>query len=202
MLGSAGMLDLIDLKVDYLMSGSSYAEHGANLIWVNHYELCAQKAFGVPSTEWWPYVECMFSIQDCLNFNTTAEAKAANQTSAGSASGADDTLTIQGAEADVDCNCTISGVAEYCAVKHTSIDFVDLQECAYGPTGHALGSASAAVAEAANSGYPLWIMVNNITIFDNWKSERKAIDTWATAVKSAACDHITLGTGYTPDVCL
>ena len=48
MLSTSDVLDAIDLKVDYLMSAASLDEHGRNLIYVNHYELCAEKAFGLP----------------------------------------------------------------------------------------------------------------------------------------------------------
>jgi len=200
MLGKTGVLDMIDLKVDYLMSASSYAEHGANLITVNHYELCAQSGFDAPSTEWWPFVACMYSIQDCLNYNTTEQA--GTMTCAEAESGSDDDMEISGIDGDVSsCTCTLSGVAEYCATEYLSTSFEDLTECADGDTGKSLAMHSKARAEAANSGYPLWIMVNNITIFDNWSNEHAMIDTWASSVFSAVCDHEELGTGSTPAAC-
>lgn len=44
-------------QVDYLMSASSLAEHGHNLVTVNHYELCAEKK--TEQKEWWNFIACM-----------------------------------------------------------------------------------------------------------------------------------------------
>jgi len=90
MLSKSDVLGAIDLKVDYLGGASSIAEHGHNLVTVNQYELCAENT--LESYEWWPMVHCMYGLQNCLNYNTTAEASKANQTCANAESGADDDL--------------------------------------------------------------------------------------------------------------
>ena len=57
MLQDKDMLAAVNVKIDYLMSGSSLAEHGYNLIDVNRYELCAQHT--TTQAEWWPFTACM-----------------------------------------------------------------------------------------------------------------------------------------------
>ena len=44
-------------QIDFLMSASSLAEHGHNLVTVNHYELCAEKK--TEQKEWWNFISCM-----------------------------------------------------------------------------------------------------------------------------------------------
>merc|ERR1711995_1070 len=101
------------------MSAASLDEHGRNLIYVNHYELCAEHT--LEQSEWWPFVHCMYGLQDCLNYNTTAASAAAGQTCAGAESGEDDDLGISGTDnlAGASCDCSLDGVAEYCAASHT-----------------------------------------------------------------------------------
>jgi len=195
------ILGSIDLKIDYLMSPASLDEHGRNLIYVNHFELCAID-LAETSSEWWPFVHCMYSLQNCLNYNTTHEAAEANQTTAKANSAVDDDLEIAGDWTKLHTTeCTLTGVAEYCADSTlTSTTYTKLSKCAYSSKGHELAVKSKAKAEAINSGSPLWIKVNNITIEDSM-NEKREIDTWATSVKSAICNKIYLGTGEMPSSC-
>lgn len=196
MLSNDDVLAAIDLKVDYLMSEASLAEHGWNLIYVNHYELCAEHT--LPQHEWWSFVHCMYGMQDCLNYNTTA----ANQTCAGAESGEDDDLGLSGTDkvAGTDCDCSLSGVASYCTTEHTSTDFATMKSCAYSNQAHEWAVKSKDKAEAVNSGSPLWLTVNNMTISLS-TNEKKEITTWAKSAFSAVCDHIELGGASKPESC-
>lgn len=194
------ILDSINLKVDYCMSPASLDEHGRNIIYVNHFELCAIN--DLDQSEWWPFVHCMYGLQDCLNYNTTEESNAANQSCAGAESGVDDDLEISGTDtvSKSDCKCTLTGVVEYCAKTHTSTTLHHLEKCAYSSTGHELAVKSKERADAVNSGDPLWIKIDNITLSDS-VNEKKEIETWGYSVKSAICDKIYLGTGSKPSSC-
>merc|ERR1711988_1369077 len=152
---------------DYLMSGSSLAEHGYNLIDVNRYELCAQHT--TPQAEWWPFTSCMYSMQACLSYNSTDQAQAAGMTCSEAESGEDDDVTISGIDTvSEDCECTVSGIADECASEYlTSSTFEDLTECVNSDLGVKLADESKKIAEAANSGSPLWIKVDNITMYDS-----------------------------------
>merc|ERR1712100_768301 len=71
-------------------------------------------------TEWWGFVHCMYGMQDCLNYNTTEQSMDANQTCAGAESGEDDDMALSGTDSvsNDECECTLDGVAEYCADAH------------------------------------------------------------------------------------
>ena len=200
MLQYSDILSAINLKIDYVMSPASLDEHGRNLIYVNHFELCAIDS--LDQSEWWPFVHCMYSVQDCLNYNTTLESANVSQTCAGANSGVDDDLEMAGADTSGlrSCECTLTGVVEYCATEHTSTTLTKLSECAYSSKGHELAVKSKTVADAVNSGDPKWIFVNNITISDS-ANEQKEIDTWAKSVKSAVCNHVFLSSGVSLDSC-
>ena len=203
MLNASDVLAAIDLKVDYCMSPASLDEHGRNLIYVNHFELCAIDA--LDQSEWWPMVHCMYGLQDCLNYNTSVQSAVAGQTCEGAKSGADDDLAVSGTDArasleSADCTCSLEGVVEYCAAAHTSTDLKSLASCAYSSEGHALAVKSKGIAEAANAGSPLWVHVNNMTL-SVAMNEKKELQTWATSVLSAVCDHIALGGGDKPVSC-
>merc|ERR1711998_713568 len=106
---------------------------------------------------------CMFSYQDCLNYNSTA----ANQT------------------------C----LAEECSASHlTTITYDELESCATGETDDVSKWA-------VDSGLPLWIKVDNMTVFDNWKDESHEIKNWAAGVFSAACNRIEYLGGTKPMQC-
>lgn len=199
MLQDSEVLDSVNVKVDYLMSASSMAEHGHNLVMVNHYELCAEHK--TTQTEYWGFISCMFSYQDCLNYNSTA----ANQTCLGAMSGEDDDMTISGLESTTDaCDCSITGIAEECSASHlTTITYDELESCATGETDDVSKWAddSKRVAEDVNSGLPLWIKVDNMTVFDNWKDESHEIKNWAAGVFSAACNRIEYLGGTKPMQC-
>lgn len=189
------ILAAITLKVDYVMSPASLDEHGRNLIYVNHYELCAIDS--LDQAEWWPFVHCMYELQDCLNYNTTAQSAEVGQTCAGADAGVDDDLEIAGTESGSaldSCDCTLTGVVDYCATAHTTTTLSALTECAYSSKGHELAVKSKTVADAINSGDPLWLKIDNITLSDSI-NEKGEIDTWAATVKSAICNKIELGSG-------
>ena len=150
-------------------------------------------------------VHCMYSLQDCLNYNTSVQSAVAGQTCEGAESGADDDLAVSGTDArasleSADCTCSLEGVVEYCAAAHTSTDLKSLASCAYSSEGHALAVKSKGIAEAANAGSPLWVHVNNMTL-SVAMNEKKELQTWATSVLSAVCDHIALGGGDKPASC-
>lgn len=200
MLQDSEVLDSVNVKVDYLMSASSLAEHGHNLVTVNHYELCAEKK--TEQKEWWNFIACMYSYQDCLNYNTTA----ANQTCSGAMSGEDDDMTIAGVESTSEsCDCSLSGIVSECSSSHiTSITYDELVDCAEGDDNSEISKwadESKKVAESANSGYPLWMKVDNMTVFDNWKDEKHEIKNWAAGVFSSACNRIEYLGGTKPKQC-
>jgi len=201
MLKNGDVLEAVDLKVDYLMSPASLDEHGWNLIYVNHYELCAEHT--LEQKEWWPFVHCMYGLQDCLNYNTTLQS--VNTTCGEAESGVDDDLEISGGDHKAmdpssGCECTLTGVVDFCATTHTSTTLEELTTCAMSSQAHEWAVKSKARAEAVNSGDPLWIKVNNITLSLS-SNEKKEITTWATSVTSAVCDHISLGGGTKPATC-
>jgi len=206
MLGYSDVLDSIFLSVDYCISPFSLDEHGRNLIYVNHYELCAEHGtsggYGsyMPQSEWWPFVHCMYGLQDCLNYNSTSQT---NQTCSGAESGVDDDMTLSGTDSSDldDCECSLHGVAEYCADQHlTSITKSELHSCAYSEYAHDLAVKSKKYAEAANGGDPLWIKVDNMTISLS-KDEVNEIDTWGDQVLAATCIRIKELGGAVPSSC-
>jgi len=199
MLQDADMLSAVNVKIDYLMSGSSLAEHGYNLIDVNRYELCAQDM--APQEEWWPFVSCMYSMQMCLSYNTTTAAHA-NRTCTRAETGEDDDVTISGIDAvSDDCECTLTGVAKECSTLYTpSVTYDELTECVHSEKGVELADKSKAIAEAVNSGSPLWIKVDNTTV-ELSTNEVAAVENWAQQVFSATCDRIQYLGGDKPDSC-
>lgn len=200
MLQDKDMLAAVNVKIDYLMSGSSLAEHGYNLIDVNRYHLCAQHS--TPQAEWWPFTACMYSMQACLSYNTTAEAQSEGQTCTGAESGIDDDVTISGIDTVSDsCECTVSGIADECASEYlTSSTFEDLTECVNSDLGVKLADESKKIAEAANSGSPLWIKVDNITMYDS-VNEAATIESWAQTVFYSTCARIEYLGGDKPKSC-
>ena len=200
MLSNSDVLDAIDLKVDYLMSPASLDEHGRNLIYVNHYELCAEHT--LEQREWWPFVHCMYGLQDCLNYNTTTESAEAGQTCAGAESGEDDDLGMSGTDslAGAECACSLEGVVDYCAAAHTSTTLAALSDCAYSPQAHTWAVKSKGIAEAVNGGDPLWVTINNMTVSLS-ANEKREIISWASTAFSAVCDKIELGGGAKPESC-
>jgi len=208
MLSKEGVLDSINLRVDYCMSPFSLDEHGRNLIYTNHYELCAEHGWGGfenyhDTTEWWGFVHCMYGMQDCLNYNTTQQSMDANQTCAGAESGEDDDMTLSGTDSvsNDECDCTLDGVAEYCADAHlTSMTYSELKSCAYSSYAHKLAVKSKTVAEEVNSGDPLWIKVDNMTISLS-KDEASEIGVWGDQVLEATCIRIEDLGGTLPEAC-
>lgn len=200
MLQESDILDAVDVKVDYLMSGSSLAEHGYNLIDVNRYELCAQHT--VEQSQWWPFVSCMYSMQACLSYNTTEASAEAGQTCANAESGADDDVTIAGLDSpSTDCECTLTGVVQECVNEYVSdTTFDELTDCVHGDLGVELADKSKRIAEAANSGSPLWIKVDNMTIIDS-VNEVATIESWAQTVFSSTCNRIEYLGGILPESC-
>jgi len=204
MLKHDDVLNAIDLKVDYCMSASSLDEHGWNLIAVNHYELCAEHA--LPKKEWWSFVHCMYGLQTCLNYNTTEASAAAGYTCDSAETGADDDLTLTGSGSDLQefstdgCSCSLSGVVDFCATEHTSTTYSELTECAFSNEGHELAVRSKRIAEAVNSGDPLWVKVNNMTISLS-ANEGNELGTWATTVLTSVCNAISQSTDVLPTTC-
>lgn len=200
MLSKSDILGAINLKVDYCMSAASLDEHGWNLIAVNHYELCAIDT--LEQNEWWSFVHCMYSIQDCLNYNTTEASASANQTCVGAETGADDDMELSGSlSGDLDsCECSLEGVVDYCSAEYTSTTLSDLKECAYSDHAHKLAEKSKHIAENVNYGDPLWIHVNNMTLSLS-TNEAKEIGRWAEGVKFTVCKSISTFSGETPKSC-
>jgi len=200
MLQDKDMLAAVNVKVDYLMSGSSLAEHGYNLIDVNRYELCAQ--YKVPQAEWWPFTACMYSMQACLSYNSTEQADEDGMTCTEAETGEDDDVTISGIDTVSDsCECTVQGVATECASEYlTSATIDDLTECVHSDTGVELADTSKHIAENANSGSPLWIKVDNITMYDS-VNEVSTIESWAQTVFYSTCARIEYLGGDKPKSC-
>lgn len=176
------VLDAIDLKVDFLGGESSIEEHGETLVDVNKYELCAEHT--LPQTEWWNFVHCMYGLQACLSYTEP-------EMSCGEAeSGADDDLELAGTDFVEDCECTVDGAAEYCAVQHTSTDFADLRACKEGDDVKKWYDDSDQIAQAVNDGDPLWIKVNGLTYSYSSNETAPGLASWATAVFAVTCEAI------------
>lgn len=144
MLSHADVLDAVDLTVDFFGDDASVAEHGAALLAVNRAELCAESA--LPQAEWWPTVHCMFGLQACL----TGDGGPCGGVEA-------DDLAFAGDADLAACDCTLDGVATYCAAKYASLSWTELQATC---DVNALAKTSSARAAAADSGATLWVTVN------------------------------------------
>merc|ERR1712188_8937 len=91
--------------------------------------------------------------------------------------------------------------AEECASEYiTSSTFEGLSDCVNGDMGVILADRSKKIAEAANSGSPLWIKVDNITMYDS-VNEASTIESWAQSVFSSACNRIEYLGGDKPKSC-
>jgi len=199
MLSKSDVLGAIDLKIDYLGGASSIAEHGHNLVTVNQYELCAVNT--LESYEWWPMVHCMYGLQNCLNYNATAEAREHNQTAAKAERGADDDLGLSGDDVKglKEVECSLTGVVDYCASKHTSTDLATLTSCVE-TDGPALAKASNEVAQAANGGVPLWVKINNQTITRSTNENKTTLEAWAYDVLRATCTELEKSSGESDSI--
>ena len=204
MLSLEGVLDAVDVKIDYIGASASIAEHGYNLLAVNRYELCAQKT--LEQSEWWPMTHCMFELQDCLNYNSTLEA--GNQTCGGAAEGVDDDLALAGDDSPTSatgaslCTCTLTGVVSYCAERHTSTNGAALTACAASARVHAWAQTSKAVADNANAGLPYWLDLNgkNYTHPASMPGYSDAeLVSWVETVLEASCDAIIAAAGSDDD---
>ena len=145
MLSHADVLDAITLTVDFMGNAASVEEHGDTLLAVNRAELCAQTA--LPQAEWWPLVHCMFGLQACLTGD------------GGACAGAEaDDLALAPDDADLTgCDCSLDGVAAYCAAQHATLPWTAIDaKCDV----DALAKASSARAAAADGGATLWVTVN------------------------------------------
>lgn len=147
MLSHSDVLEAIDFSVDFMGNDASVAEHGAVLLAVNRAELCAEAS--LPVTEWWPLVHCMFENQACLTGDGGACAGMQM----------DDLAMMEAAtEADLaGCDCSLDGVAAYCAETHASSSWTDITaSCDV----DALAVVSSARAAAADGGATLWVTIN------------------------------------------
>lgn len=199
MLKNVDILEAVNVKIDYIMDGSSLAEHGYNLIDVNRYELCAQHT--LPQTEWWPFTACMYSMQACLSYNST-EASGGNMTCSEAESGTDDDMEISGElSTSSSCECTVVGVATECASQTiTSATIDDLTGCVHSDLGVKLADESKHIAVNANSGSAEWLKLDNMTITGS-SDEHAEIESWAEGVFSATCNRIEYLGGTAPSSC-
>merc|ERR1712196_278818 len=137
-------------------------------------------------------------MQSCLSYNTTST----NQTCIGAESGADDDVAISGIDTvSEECECSLTGVAKECSAKYIStVNYDALTECVHSDRGVQLADKSKAIAEAENSGSPLWIKVDNVTMSLS-TNEASSIENWAQQVFSATCDRIEYLGGSKPASC-
>jgi hypothetical protein len=199
MLSKSDVLGAIDLQIDYLGGASSIAEHGHNLVTVNQYELCAEKT--LEQYEWWPMVHCMYGLQNCLNYNASAEARANNQTAEKAERGVDDDLELSGDDVKglKEVECSLTGVVDFCASKHTSTDLATLTSCVESD-GPSYAKASDKTAQAANGGVPLWVKVNNQTISRSTNENKTTLESWAYDVLRATCTELEKASGESDSI--
>jgi len=191
MLNDDEMMSAITLKVDLLGTASSIAEHGTMLVPVNKYELCAEHNSSLTQKEWWGFQQCMYGLQACLSVD--AGANNSTMTCTEAEAGTDDDMTIAGTDtidASDDCTCTLAGVADYCATKHTSTTFADLQACAESDYADSLFNSSSDRAAAANSGSPLWVTVNGLSYVVDGTETADSLSIWVSTVKAAVCNEL------------
>lgn len=192
-MSSGEIFDSVNMKVDYLGGKSSVAEHGEILLAVNKFELCAQHS--LHQTEWWSMVHCMFSLQECMNYETTNASSTDGHSCEEANEGTDDDETMTGLTgldtADLsDCECSLEGVVDYCATEYTSTTFAELDDCKSSSVGQHLAIASNAIAEAVDSGSALWVNIEDITVSVS-NREHSELGIWAKGVKSTVCAHLS-----------
>ncbi|KAH8074904.1 hypothetical protein SO694_00018149 [Aureococcus anophagefferens] len=191
MLSKSDVLDAIDLKIDYIGAAASVEEHGITLIPVNKYMLCAEELLDLPQSEWWPFTHCAFEIQKCMNYVSREEA---GMTSCDEAdSGSDDAMALAGTERDLStCTCTLEGVVEYCAETHTSTTLAKLATCKDSDEASKLFKTSNAVADAINSGHPLWVKINGVEYAGPSDPDETTatMDAWAEQVLNVTCQSL------------
>jgi hypothetical protein len=198
MLSKREVLAAIDLRVDYLGSNSSVAEHGIILEAVNRYELCAEES--LEQDEWWPFVHCMYGLQACLS---TGADETEAMSCAEAESGVDDDLELAGTDSSAlsSCTCTLEGAVDYCATEHTSTDLATLKSCEESDYASELYDASNAVAVKANSGVPLWVNVNGVSYSLSSNETDTSLAAWGTQVLSVTCQALEVEAGSSPALC-
>ena len=192
MLSKSDVLDAVDLKIDYIGAAASVEEHGITLIPVNKYMLCAEELMALPQSEWWPFTHCAFELQKCMNYVSREEAGATTCDEADS--GSDDAMALAGDERDLStCTCTLEGVVEYCAETYTTTNLAKLTTCKDGDEATKLFKSSNSVADAVNSGHPLWVKINGVEYSGPSDPDETTatMDAWADQVLNVTCQ--TLG---------
>lgn len=99
-------------------------------------------------------------------------------------------MALAGSESSLeDCTCTLDGVVQYCAEAHTSTTFEKLETCKDSEVATKLFKSSNAVADAINSGHPLWVEINGVE-YAGPSSPDETTDTmeaWAIQVLNVTC---------------
>merc|ERR1711908_260689 len=133
--------------------------------------------------EWWPMVHCMYGLQNCLNYNASAEARANNQTAEKAERGVDDDLELSGDDVKglKEVECSLTGVVDFCASKHTSTDLATLTSCVESD-GPSYAKASDKTAQAANGGVPLWVNLTQSTRAQSAASKSRYVSRLARGV--------------------
>lgn len=171
-MSKAGVLDLIDLKLDYIEDWSSGEcvnnEHGVNDCLTDRYQLCA--AHMVPQSEWWPFVHCNYQYQSCLLATTSPGGQYPT--------------------------CYLEGVMEGCAA-YTSTSFGDLKACASNSTSAGWAKVSGAATAKGAGGHPLWVIVDGTEVTDT----SSGTDAWASAVLLSICTAAKGAGQDLPDAC-
>lgn len=205
MLSNTDMLESIDLSVDFFGNEASVEEHGDILLDVNSYELCAQSS--LPTTEWWPMTACMFSMQACLTNDGKAGmtcAEVAGEAAADEEGVADDLNWASPEVVGDDCECSLNGVATFCADAHASRPWADVHAACDVAT---LAKESSARAVDADDGATMWVTINDQRYtYDEGAAyggtnTNEGFGAWAGRVMGVACQAIKANGQATPASC-
>ena len=189
MLDDSGIVSAVDVKVDFFGGQREIDAYGTRTLSVNKYHLCAQKALNQTTSEWWPFTTCMFGLQACLSYDVAGKVDCVE-----AASGLDDDVGVTMGDdgfSEGSCSCTLEGVVDYCASKHTSTTFQELTECKESAKGGRLFNASDSTAELQNSGQTLWVTVNDVPYTTSGHEAKPTLEVWADEVLAAACVDLT-----------
>lgn len=188
-LSDSGLIDAVEVKIDFFGGQREIDTDGTRALEVNKYHLCAQKALNQTTSEWWGYTTCMFGLQGCLSYDVAGKVDCVE-----AASGLDDDVGVTMADdgfSSGSCSCTLQGVVDYCAKKHTSTTFEDLDACKESSKGARLFNASDSAAEMQNGGQTLWATVNGVAYTVDGRETKPTLEVWADEVLAATCVDLT-----------
>ena len=196
MLSDSGIIDAVEVEVDFFGGQREVDSYGARVLEVNKYHLCAQKELNQTTTEWWSFTTCMFGLQGCLSYTVAGKVDCVE-----AASGLDDDVGVMMNDdgfSSGSCSCTLQGVVDYCARTHTSTSFQELDTCKKSDKAARLFNASDSKAELQNMGNPTWVTVNDVLYSTSGQETKPTLEVWADEVLAATCVDLTED-AITPD---